>query len=242
MYENRFEILPAIDLINGECVRLYQGDYNQQTTYDSDPVSVAKRWEAEGGDRVHVVDLDGAKAGKPINLEIIHEIAQAVKIPIEVGGGIRSLNNVKQLLDGGVDRIILGSIAVKQPELVEDIISQVDTERVVIGIDIMDGKPAIHGWLDTVDQDLIPFLKSFESMGIKHLIVTDISKDGAMLGPNIELMQKLTRQVDIPIIASGGVTKISDVINLRDIEGVEGCIIGKTLYEGKMNLEDLRTI
>ena len=239
MYQNRFELIPAIDLIDGQCVRLFQGDYARKTTYRQDPVAIAQQWEREGADRIHLVDLDGAKAGEPLNLTVIEEIVHTVSIPCELGGGIRSLETVNQVLDLGVERVILGSIAATHPERLSHILEQVDPNQIVVGVDIKDGKPAIRGWLETVDTDLLSFLDQQVALGVKRIILTDISKDGAMQGSNIPLMQEVCRHLRIPVVASGGVTTITDVEKLSGIDGVEGCIIGKALYEGNIDLSTI---
>ena len=239
MYNNTFHLIPAIDIINGQCVRLFQGDYAQQTTYNSNPVAVAKQWAKQGADIIHLVDLDGAKAGFPVNTEVIKQIVKAVDIPVELGGGIRTIGAVKELLKLGIQRVILGSVAAENPTLLKDILDKTDSERIVVGIDIKDGKPAIRGWLETVDTDLQSFIEQQIALGVKRVILTDISKDGAMQGPNLTLYQDICQKVHIPIVASGGVTVADDVHALSAIHGIEGCIIGKALYEGTIKLEEL---
>ena len=239
MYNNTFHLIPAIDIIDGQCVRLFQGNYAQKTTYNSDPVAVAKQWAKQGADIIHLVDLDGAKAGFPVNTEVIKQIVKAVDIPVEFGGGIRTLEAVQELLKLGIQRVILGSIAAENPTLLKDILDKTDPERIIVGIDIKDGKPAIRGWLETVDIDLQSFIEQQIALGVKRVILTDISKDGAMQGPNLKLYQEICQKVHIPIVASGGVTVADDIKLLSAINNVEGCIIGKALYEGTIKLQDL---
>ncbi|MFH1429038.1 MAG: 1-(5-phosphoribosyl)-5-[(5-phosphoribosylamino)methylideneamino]imidazole-4-carboxamide isomerase [Candidatus Margulisiibacteriota bacterium] len=239
MYNGIFEVIPAIDILGGQCVRLYQGDYQQSKVYDNDPAAIALQWQEQGSHRLHIVDLDGAKAGTPVNMKIISDIVNKVDIPIELGGGIRTLDSVKQYLSLGVDRVILGSVAIKDPELLTDILALSNPDQIIVGVDIKDNKPAIHGWLETSDIDLFSFLQNLTQLGVSRIILTDISKDGAMKGPNIGLMKDVCENINIPVIASGGVTNAKDILRLSGINGVEGCIIGKALYEGTIKLEEV---
>ncbi len=231
------KLYPAIDLKDGQCVRLLQGDYNQVTVYGSSPAEMAKRWESLGGDYLHIVDLDGAKEGKGMNNEAIEAIVEALQIPIELGGGIRSLEDIKAKLDLGVDRVILGSAAVKNKALVQEALEVFGPEKIVIGVDAKEGKVAVEGWLEVTDTTALEFCKELEAMGVKTVIYTDIAKDGMMQGPNIEETAKLVQETQLEIVASGGVASIEDLEKLEAIH-VHGAIIGKALYIGAINLEE----
>lgn len=231
------KLYPAIDLKDGSCVRLVQGDYNEVTIYGDNPAEMAKKWESLGGDYLHVVDLDGAKEGKGINDEAIKAIVNAVGIPIELGGGIRSLEDIRATLDRGVDRVILGSAAVKNRALVKEALEIFGPDKIVIGVDAKGGKVAIEGWLEVTDVSALDFCKELESLGVKTVIYTDIAKDGMMQGPNIEETAKLVACTGLDIIASGGVSTLEDLKKLEQIN-VYGAIIGKALYIGAIELEE----
>ncbi|PHV71020.1 1-(5-phosphoribosyl)-5-[(5-phosphoribosylamino)methylideneamino]imidazole-4-carboxamide isomerase [Sporanaerobium hydrogeniformans] len=231
------KLYPAIDLKAGSCVRLFQGDYNQVTVFGNSPVEMAKKWESLGGAYLHIVDLDGAKEGKGMNDTAITEMVKALHIPIELGGGIRTLEDIKAKLDLGVDRVILGSAAVKNKALVKEALEIFGPEKIVIGVDAKGGKVAIEGWLEVTDTTALEFCKELESMGVKTVIYTDIAKDGMMQGPNIEETAKLVEATKLDIIASGGVSSLEDLERLEVI-GVHGAIIGKALYIGAIDLEE----
>jgi phosphoribosylformimino-5-aminoimidazole carboxamide ribotide isomerase len=238
------EVIPAIDLLGGRCVRLYQGDYEQSQIFDEDPVAVARRWAAEGATRLHLVDLDGAKAGKPENMQAIAAIAQAIDIPIEVGGGLRDRDRVAALFDLGVQYAILGTAAVENPDLV-NILSAEFPGRILIGIDARDGKVATRGWLETSEVDAIALAQAMSDQGAAAIIYTDIKRDGTLQGPNLEALRAIANATDIPIIASGGMSSVSDLLSLLSLErlGVSGVIIGKALYTGDIVLKEaLRAI
>ncbi|MBE9204540.1 1-(5-phosphoribosyl)-5-[(5-phosphoribosylamino)methylideneamino]imidazole-4-carboxamide isomerase [Synechocystis salina LEGE 06099] len=233
------EILPAIDLLGGKCVRLYQGDYDQSQVYHEDPVAVARQWQAQGASRLHLVDLDGAKEGQPINLTAIANIVEALTIPVQVGGGLRDRNRVKQLLDLGVNRVILGTIAVENPDLVGELCTEFPGQ-IVVGIDARNGKVATRGWLETSTVEAGELAQRMEKLGAAAIIYTDIHRDGTMQGPNLEALRQLASQLTIPVIASGGVSQVQDLLNLLSLEslGVNGVIIGKALYTGDIQLEE----
>lgn len=231
------KLYPAIDLKDGNCVRLIQGDYNQVTIYGDNPAQMAKQWERLGGDYLHIVDLDGAKEGKGINDEAIRQIVEAIDIPIELGGGIRTLEDIQAKLDMGVDRVILGSAAIKNKELVQQAITQFGADKIVIGVDAKAGMVAIEGWLEVTDRSALEFCKELEQIGVQTVIYTDIAKDGMMQGPNIEETQKLIESTGLNIIASGGVSTLEDLKKLEAIN-VYGAIIGKALYIGAIQLEE----
>lgn len=231
------KLYPAIDLKDGQCVRLLQGDYNEVTVYGNHPGEMAKRWESLGGDFLHIVDLDGAKAGKGINEAAICEIVKAVNIPIELGGGIRTLEDIKLQLDRGVNRVILGSAAIKNKALVKEAIETFGAEKIVVGVDAKGGMVAVEGWLEVTDTTALAFCKELEKMGVQTVIYTDIAKDGMMQGPNIEETKKLVDETNLQIVASGGVSSLEDLKALEQI-GVHGAIIGKAIYTGAIQLEE----
>ena len=230
------KLYPAIDLKDGACVRLLQGDYNEVTIYGNNPAEMAKKWEDLGGNYLHIVDLDGAKAGESKNGAAVEAIVKAVNIPIELGGGIRTLEQIKAQLDRGVDRVILGSAAIKDPNLVKEAIATFGPDRIVVGVDAKNGQVAIEGWLEVTDTSALEFCKVLEEMGVKTVIYTDIAKDGMMQGPNIEETKKLVEATNLQIIASGGVSSMADLENLEAIH-VHGAIIGKALYVDAIDLK-----
>ncbi|MEX0272597.1 1-(5-phosphoribosyl)-5-[(5-phosphoribosylamino)methylideneamino]imidazole-4-carboxamide isomerase [Leptolyngbyaceae cyanobacterium UHCC 1019] len=232
-------VIPAIDLLGGRCVRLYQGDYDQVQTYGENPVEVARQWQAEGATYLHVVDLDGAKAGQPVNLTAIEAIARAVDIPVQVGGGLRDRASVASLLNLGVRRIILGTIAVEQPDLVTQLCQEFP-DQVVVGIDARAGKVATRGWLETSEVLATELAQRMAIAGAAAIIYTDIYRDGTMQGPNLEALRELAAAIDLPIIASGGVSSVRDLLSLLSLEplGVTGAIVGKALYTGEVSLKE----
>lgn len=232
-----FEIIPAIDILNGKCVRLKQGRYDAETIYDNDPVKIAKKWETQGGKRLHIIDLDGARTGIPKNIEIIKSIVKEVNIPIQVGGGIRGLDLIKEMIKFGIDRIILGTTAVKNPNLLGEVCEEF-AEQIVVAIDTKGGKVATEGWTQVSKKDTLTLAKEAIDLGVRRFIYTDISRDGMLTGPNYEGIKDFISQVDVPVIASGGVAANEDIAKLK-ATGAEGCIVGKALYEGKVKLEDI---
>lgn len=231
------KLYPAIDLKDNKCVRLRQGNYNEVTVYGDNPGEMAKRWEHLGGDLLHIVDLDGAKAGKIVNGQAIKQIREAVCIPVEVGGGIRTMEDIRSQLEGGVSRVILGSVAVKNKELVKKAIDTFGAEHIVAGVDAKDGRVAIEGWLEVTDMAALSFCKALEKLGVKTVIYTDIARDGMMQGPNLAETAKLVKETELDIIASGGISSIEDLVALENI-GVYGAIIGKALYTGAIRLDE----
>lgn len=234
-------IIPAIDLINGEAVRLVQGDYNQKTIYDKDPVKVARQFAEMGAQKLHLVDLDGAKAGHPVNTEVLEKISKAINIPIEIGGGIRTLEDIEKTIKAGASEVILGTSVIKNPEITKKALAEFG-EKIVIGIDAKNGKVAISGWLDTTDIDAISLAQTIEKHGAKNIIYTDISRDGMMQGPNYEALKNIAKSVSLNITASGGVSSINNVKELINIEkefaNINACIIGKALYTKDINLKE----
>ena len=228
-------IYPAIDIIDGKCVRLVQGDYSQKTTFSDSPLDVAKKWRSMGGEFIHLVDLDGAKSGDTPNFELVTRIAKALDIPVEIGGGIRNMETVDKYLQNGVFRVIIGTAAVKNPEFVREAVEKYD-DRIVVGIDAKDGMAAISGWEDVSEAPALELAKRMRDYGVKSIIYTDIATDGMLGGPNIEAMREMKNNVDVEIVASGGVSSIDDVRKLKET-GVEGAIIGKALYTGDIDLK-----
>lgn len=232
------EVIPAIDLLAGKCVRLYQGDYARSQLFNDNPADMAQQWVEQGATRLHVVDLDGAKQGKIVNLEAIEAITKAVSVPIQVGGGLRDFTSVAQLLDLGVQRVILGTVAVEQPQLVADL-SQEFPGQIIVGIDARDGRVATHGWLETSEVLATQLAKQMQELGAAAIIYTDIHRDGTLSGPNIEALRELATEISIPVIASGGVSSITDLLSLLALEplGVTGAIVGRALYTGDISLK-----
>ncbi len=229
-------LYPAIDIIDGKCVRLSQGDYQKKTTFAEDPIAVAKQWQAEGGEFLHLVDLDGAKSGDMPNFDLITEIARTLDIPVEIGGGIRDMEAVEKYLKNGVYRVILGTAAIRNPEFVKEAVARFG-DRIVVGIDAKDGMVAVNGWEEVSNVSALELAKQMEGFGVKTMIYTDIATDGMLNGPNVEAMQEMTNHVSIDIVASGGVTCLSDLEQLAKT-GVEGAIVGKALYTGHIQLKD----
>ncbi len=234
-------ILPAIDIKDGRCVRLYQGDYAKVTTYDDDPVQVALRWQEAGAQWLHVVDLDGARQGEPVNAELIGRIRAATMMHIEVGGGMRSLAYIEQVLNLGVERVILGTVVLtNRPLLLEAL--QRWRERIVVGLDARDGFVATAGWYDTSQVKATELAAELCALGVPRFIYTDIARDGLLQGPNLPAMAEMQRAASCPLIASGGVSSLDDLRALAKLD-VEGVIVGKALYTGAIDLaEALRKI
>ena len=233
----KFEIIPAIDIRGGKCVRLLQGDYARETTYGDDPLEMAKRWAGEGATRLHLVDLDGARDGVSANLAVIQSIAGALDIPVQVGGGIRTFDALDALLDAGVQRGILGTQAAKNPQWAEEAFA-IYADAVILGIDAKDGHVAVEGWQETSNVGALQFAKFMAEAGCMRIIFTDIARDGMLTGPNLEALREMAGAVEIPIIASGGVQSALDVLPLREIENIEGLITGKALYENRATLRE----
>ena len=233
------EIIPAIDLLNGKCVRLNQGNYNEVTKFNSDPVKQAQIWESQGARRLHLVDLDGAKTGDPINDLTIKKIKRSIGIPIQLGGGIRTIDRAKELLGIGIDRIILGTIAIENPELVK-VLSQEYPRRVAVGIDAKEGMVATRGWLKQSEISSLELAKQLNDLELAAIISTDIATDGTLKGPNVQALREITEISINPVIASGGVGSIADLISLSDFEneGIEGIIVGRALYDGSIDLKE----
>ncbi len=229
-------LYPAIDMIDGKCVRLVQGDYRKKTTFSEDPLAVALRWQEEGGDLIHLVDLDGAKSGDMPNFDIVCRIASELQIPIEIGGGIRDMHAVEKYLEHGVERVILGTAAIKNPDFVKEAVKEYG-KRIVVGIDAKDGMVAISGWEEVSKVSALSLAKQMEQLGVATLIYTDIATDGMLKGPNFTAMQEMAEYVALDVVASGGVSSLKDLERLSKT-GVEGAIIGKALYTGHIKLPE----
>ncbi len=227
-------LLPSIDIKDGLCVRLYQGDYAQMTTYDTDPVQVALRWQEAGAHWLHVVDLDGAKEGAPVNVALIERIRGATHMHIEVGGGLRSLAHIEQILALGVERVVLGTVALTDRALLQDALVRW-REQIVVGIDARDGRVAIAGWRETSSVEAAALASDLTNLGVQRFSYTDIGRDGTLSGPNLYALATMQRATTRPLIASGGVRSLADLHALAEL-GVEGAIIGKALYTGAIDL------
>ncbi len=227
-------VIPAIDLIDGQVVRLFQGDYAKQETFGKDPVAFAKQFEQAGASWLHLVDLDGAKAGRPCNVQAIRAITEKTGLNVELGGGIRNEENVRLAFSLGVQRVILGTSALKDPIFTKAMVERYG-ERIAVGVDARDGKVAIEGWLATSETDSVEFCKQMQAIGVKHIIYTDISKDGAGQGTNLEVYKSLGEIKGLAFTASGGVGSLQDIDALRKM-GLYGAIVGKALYTGNVDL------
>ena len=230
------ELWPAIDILNGQCVRLKQGDYHQETIYGSSPAAMARHWVSCGAEYLHVVDLDGARDKRPVNKPFVREIVEQVAIPVEIGGGIRSEEAIREYLDLGIHRVVIGTLALKEPGWFCEM-SRKFPNRLVLGIDAKNGLVATEGWLETSSTSAIALAKTFEDLPLAAVVYTDISKDGMLEGPNFAEMEAMHRAVPFPVVASGGVSTLNDIRKLKEL-GLPACIVGKALYEGAFRLED----
>src|SRR5690625_2678757 len=230
-------IFPAIDILDGNCVRLIQGDYNQESIYGDSPVAMAQKWEQLGAQYIHIVDLNGAKSGESINKDIIHDIAQTVNVPVQVGGGIRTLETIKGYVDSGVSRVIIGTAAITDKEFLREAVKTYG-DKVAVSVDARNGYVATDGWTDTSDVKAIDLVKELETLGVSTIVYTDIAKDGMLQGPNLEEQEAIHQATRMDVIASGGVTTVDDVANLRELD-LYGVIIGKALYDGKLDFRDV---
>ncbi|MCQ2225772.1 MAG: 1-(5-phosphoribosyl)-5-[(5-phosphoribosylamino)methylideneamino]imidazole-4-carboxamide isomerase [Paludibacteraceae bacterium] len=233
------EIIPAIDIIDGKCVRLSQGDYDQKKVYNENPLEVAKMFEDAGVKRLHLVDLDGAKAQHIVNYKVLDKIASGTNLTIDFGGGLKSDEDLRIAFENGAKMVTGGSIAVKKPDVFSSWIEKFGSERIILGADVKGEKIAVSGWIETTDADLMPFVGKFKEQGVDKVICTDISKDGMLQGPSTELYKKiLSNFPDLYLIASGGVSSMADIEALQEA-GVPAVITGKAIYEGKIQMADL---
>ncbi|HBV96650.1 MAG: 1-(5-phosphoribosyl)-5-[(5-phosphoribosylamino)methylideneamino] imidazole-4-carboxamide isomerase [Peptococcaceae bacterium BICA1-7] len=232
-------IYPAIDIRAGRCVRLVEGRLDRETVYSDDPAAMAGLWQEKGARWLHVVDLDGAFSGSPKNIDVIKKIRETVSIPIQVGGGIRDLKTVEELLSIGINRVILGTVAINSPDMVAEACKKYG-EAVAVGIDARDGKVAIEGWGVTAEKNALDLALEMKTAGIKRIIYTDIWRDGTLQGPNVDAVREMARNTGIGVIASGGISTLDDLRSIKKMErmGVEGVIVGKSLYDGRVALEE----
>ncbi|MFH6942434.1 1-(5-phosphoribosyl)-5-[(5-phosphoribosylamino)methylideneamino]imidazole-4-carboxamide isomerase [Flavobacterium sp. FlaQc-50] len=238
-------IIPAIDIIDGKCVRLSKGDYDTKIIYNENPLEVAKSFEAHGIEYLHLVDLDGAKSSKIVNYKILEQIATKTKLKIDFGGGLKADSDLKIAFESGANQITGGSIAVKNKELFQKWIAEYGSDKIILGADAKDEKVAVSGWLEDSNEDLIPFIQDYQSKGIQYVICTDIAKDGMLEGPSFDLYKKIienctvkTNRAEIKLIASGGISTFDELPKLAEL-GCEGTIIGKAIYEGRISLKQL---
>jgi len=234
-------IIPAIDIIDGKCVRLTKGDYSTKIVYNENPLEVAKEFEANGIKHLHLVDLDGAKSKRIVNHKILERIASATNLSIDFGGGLKSDEDLKIALESGANQITGGSIAAKNRPVFLDWIKRYGGEKIILGADCMNRKIATDGWLESSELDIIEFIQNYELEGVQYVICTDISKDGMLQGPSIDLYKEIIEVSKVKLIASGGIANLQDLIDLKEI-GCEGAILGKAIYEGKVTLKELRDL
>jgi phosphoribosylformimino-5-aminoimidazole carboxamide ribotide isomerase len=227
-------ILPAIDVRGGQCVRLVQGDYAQETVFGDDPAAMAQRWVSQGARYLHIVDLDGAREGRPVNADSVRKIVEAAGVPCELGGGLRSEADIELALSWGVERVILGTRALQEPAWFEKVCRRF-SGKIVAGIDAKQGKVATHGWLEVSESSALELARRFADWPLAAIVYTDISRDGMLAGPNADALAELAQAVRLPVIASGGVTTIEDVRRLATLN-LAGCIVGRALYEGRLDL------
>lgn len=230
------QVIPAIDLRGGLCVRLRQGDYNQETVFGEDPAAMAARWESEGAARIHLVDLDGAKSGSPVNVDSVRAILKTVKVPCQLGGGVRDERTIATWLEAGLERVIVGTQALRDPAWFRSMVEKYPG-RVALGLDARDGNVATDGWLETSNTTATELAEQFDDLPMAAIIYTDIARDGTLEGPNIDATGALCRRVKTPVIASGGVGELNDIERLATLP-VAGCIVGRALYEGKFTMAD----
>ncbi len=233
------QVIPAIDLLDGQCVRLHQGDYDQVTRFSDDPVAQALSWQQQGAERLHLVDLDGARTGQPVNDAAIRAITAALSIPVQLGGGVRSAERAEELLACGLDRVILGTVALEQPELVEELAAR-HPQRIVVGIDAKNGKVATRGWIEESSTEASDLARRFSASPLAALICTDIATDGTLAGPNLTFLRTMAEASAVPVIASGGIGTLEHLLSLLPLEaqGVSGVIVGRALYDGRVDLAE----
>ncbi len=230
------EVIPAVDLRGGRCVRLVQGDFDRETVFSDDPVAAARRWAREGATRLHVVDLDGAREGRPVNAEAARRIIDAVALPVEVAGGVRDLDAVASWLEAGADRVVLGTAAVRDPDLAAEACRR-HGEHIVVSIDARDGIVAAEGWLEATEQRAEDLLRRLAALGVPRFVYTDIARDGTLTSPNFEAVEALVKATTAPVIAAGGVAEVAHLVRLAEL-GAEGAIVGLALYDGRVNLAE----
>lgn len=230
------ELWPAIDLRGGKCVRLLQGDYDRETVFGDDPVAMVRRFVAQGAKRLHIVDLDGAKAGRPVQADLIGRMVHAAGVPCQLGGGIRSLETAQAYAEAGVARLVVGSVAIEQPALLEELATALPG-RMVLGLDARDGRVAVRGWLETSPLTAVAVAQRHEGLPLAGIVYTDIATDGMLAGPNLAALEEMIRAVKLPVVASGGIATAEDLRQVARI-GADGCIVGRALYDGGLSLAD----
>ncbi len=233
------QVIPAIDLRGGHCVRLRQGDFEQETVFGDDPTAMAKRWVSQGAVRIHLVDLDGAKTGQPVNVEAVRQIVQQVGVPCQLGGGVRDQATIAAWLEAGLDRVVIGTQALRDPDWFGQM-AETYPGRLLLGLDARDGKVATQGWLEVSAVAALTLAKQFDGLPIAGIIYTDIARDGTLEGPNLSAIEALAQAVKSPVIASGGVGELNDLEKLAELP-IVGCIVGRALYEGRFSLSDAIT-
>ena len=229
------ELIPAVDILDGRCVRLYQGDYARETVYSDDPAEVAARWESLGVKRLHVVDLDGARAGAPVNLDVVRRIVNAVAIPVQLGGGMRTAAVAREVLAMGVDRVIFGTVAIEAPEIVEAVCRMEGSSSVVVSVDARDGYAAVRGWTEGAEVSASVLVRRMADGGVERVMYTDIARDGTLTEPNFEAIGALHREAHVALLAAGGVSSLSHLLTLDEM-GVEGAIVGRAAYTGDVDV------
>jgi phosphoribosylformimino-5-aminoimidazole carboxamide ribotide isomerase len=230
------EIIPAVDIRDGKCVRLAQGDYARETVFGDDPIAMARQWAEQGATRIHVVDLDGARSGVASNAAIVQSIARGVSVPVQTGGGIRSMGTVREMLDAGLDRVVLGTAAVKDPDFLAAAIAYA-ADRLIVSVDAREGRVALEGWTEATDLDALTFVRQLEAQGVVRIVYTDILRDGVTDGPNVAMYERLARETSVRIISAGGVTSVADLRRLAEC-GIEAAIVGRALYTGDVRLPE----
>lgn len=233
------KIIPAIDIIDGKCVRLTKGDYHTKKIYNQNPVEVAKEFESFGIQFLHLVDLDGAKSRNIVNQKVLENIAKETSLQVDFGGGLKSLQDIEIAFNSGARQITIGSIAVQDPEFCFDLIEKYGSEKIILGADCYDRKIKTSGWLEESNEDVIDFILQYHKKGVKNVICTDISKDGMLEGPSIDLYKDILNQISVELTASGGISKMEDVYRMKEI-GCSGTIIGKAIYEGRISLKEIQ--
>lgn len=236
-----FEVFPAVDILEGKCVRLLQGDYEFKSTYYANPLEPAKKWEDAGASWLHIIDLDGAKEGKPVNLELIKKMVETTDLKIQIGGGIRSVETAEIYLNAGVSRVIVGSKAINDPSFAKELVDNFGADKIVVSVDGKDNQALSEGWIEDSGKSLIQVAEELVAVGVENYIFTDTDKDGTLLGPNLEMALALAEIVPKGIIVAGGIGCPDDVLNLKNLEskGISGAVIGRAIYTGEIVLEEL---
>lgn len=229
------EAIPAIDIRDGKCVQLYQGDYDRETVFSDSPVDMARMWVDAGAARLHVVDLDGAREGSPVNIDLVEKIARSVTVPVQLGGGVRTVKSARDALSRGVERVIFGTAAAESQDLVSEVIEELGPDAVVIGVDARDGYVAVRGWTESSETPAIELVAAMEDSGVRRLVYTDIARDGTLTEPNFEAAQSLVSSTNIGVLVAGGVSSVDHLVRLAQL-GVEGAIIGTAIYTGDIDL------